>query len=99
MNSINPQARALDETKLNEFVGQMLNDLGGAYSTGLVRIGGNLGLYRALQEKGPMTSTELADATGLAERYVREWLSAHAASNYVEYDKATGKFTLPPEQA
>lgn len=99
MNSIAPQPRPVDETKLNDFIGQMLGDLGGAYSTGLVRLGGNLGLYRALDEKGPMTPAELADATGLAERYVREWLSHHAASNYVEYDKATGRFALPPEQA
>ena len=35
----------------------------------------------------------------MRERYVREWLSAQAASGYLTYDAATGAFTLPPEQA
>lgn len=89
----------MNEQKLNDFIGQVLNDLGGAYSIGLVRIGASLGLYKALQQQGPMTSGELAVATHLSERYVREWLSHHAASNYLSYDPATQRFTLPPEQA
>ena len=80
-------------------MGQVLGDLGGAFSLGLVRIGTALGLYKKLREKGPLTSIELAKATGLHERYVREWLSHHAASNYVTYDPATRRFTLPEEQA
>jgi len=89
----------VDEGKLNEFVGQMLADLGGAFSLPLVRIGDTFGLYKALDSDGPMTSAELADRTGLAERYLREWLSAQAASNYLSYDPQTARFALPPEQA
>jgi SAM-dependent methyltransferase len=48
---------------------------------------------------GPLTSAELAERTGTAERYVREWLAAQAASGYVTYEPATGRFTLPEEQA
>src|SRR5882724_6659574 len=48
---------------------------------------------------GPMTSAELAQKTGTAERYVREWLSAQAAGGYVTYQAATQKFILPDEQA
>jgi Methyltransferase domain len=88
-----------DEAKLNAFIGQMLSDLGGAMSVPLVRIGDRLGLYKTLQANGPMTSAELATKANVAERYVREWLSHQAASGYVTYDSATGKFTLPPEQA
>ena len=40
----------VDETKLNQFIGQMLGDLGGAFSVPLVRIGDRLGLYKALKE-------------------------------------------------
>ena len=65
----------MDETKLHEFVGQMLSDLGGAASVALVRIGDALGLYKTLHAKGPMTIAEMAVATGLAERYLREWAS------------------------
>jgi SAM-dependent methyltransferase len=90
---------ALDEGKLHDFLGQMLGDLGGAFSVGLVRMGEQLGLYKALNEKGAMTSQELATETRTAERYIREWLSHQAASNYLSYDEATGKFALPPEQA
>lgn len=89
----------VDEAKLHQFVGQMLNDLGGAISIGLVQMGDALGLYKALHEKGPMTTHELASQAGVNERYLREWAAHHAASNYLTYDPATQKFTLPPEQA
>ena len=89
----------VDEVKLNEFIGQMLSDLGGAMSVALVRMGDALGLYRTLHAKGAMTSGELAAAAGVDERYLREWLSHQAASNYLSYDPASGRFALPPEQA
>ena len=89
----------VDETKLHQFIGQMLSDLGGAASVALVRIGDALGLYKIMHERGPMTVTEMAEAAGVNQRYLREWLSHQAASNYVSYDPATKKFALPPEQA
>ncbi len=89
----------VDEDKLHQFIGQILGDLGGAFSIPLVRIGDTFGLYKALHKDGPMTSSELADKTGLAERYLREWLSAQAASNYLSYDPDSARFELPPEQA
>ena len=89
----------VDEAKLHQFIGQMLSDLGGAASIALVRIGDALGLYNTLHQRGPMTAAELAAAAGVNERYLREWLSHQAASNYVAYDPATKKFTLPEEQA
>src|SRR5579862_5073692 len=89
----------LDEAKLNQFIGQILNDLGGALSVPLVRIGDRLGLYKALHAEGPMTPGELAEKTNVSERYLREWLSHQAASGYLAYNPVDGKFTLPPEQA
>jgi SAM-dependent methyltransferase len=89
----------VDMTRLDQFVGQVLGDLGGALSVALVRMGDRLGLYKALSENGPMTSGELASAANVAERYTREWLSHQAASGYVTYDPGSGRFTLPPEQA
>lgn len=87
----------LNETKLNELVGRVLADLGGAVSVPLVRIGDALGLYKTLKEIGPAKADELADAAGCARRYVREWLSAQAASGYVYYEH--GRFSLTPEQS
>ena len=48
---------------------------------------------------GRLTSAELAAKTGTGERYVREWLSGQAASGYVTYDAATGRYTLPDAHA
>jgi len=98
MSSVN-NATQIDEGKLNAFVGQMLTDLGGASSIAMVRMGDALGLYKALHTKGPMTSTELADTAKVDPRYLREWLSNQASSNYLSYDPASTKFTLTPEQA
>ncbi len=90
---------ALDEAKLNEFVGKMLGDLGGAMSVPTVRIGFRLGLFDRLAE-APATTAELADrAGGLHERYVREWCLAQASSGYVDYDPASERFSVSPEQA
>jgi hypothetical protein len=89
----------IDEAKLNELIGRVLGDLGGAMSIAVVRMGDSLGLYKALHAKGPLTPAAVAAATGTGERYVREWLAAQAAADYVTYDKETGAFSLPPEQA
>ena len=77
MTSVNT-ATQVDEGKLNAFIGQMLNDLGGASSIAMVRMGDALGLYKELHTKGPMTSTELAKAAKVHERYLRECLSHRA---------------------
>jgi SAM-dependent methyltransferase len=90
---------ALDEAKLNEFLGRVVGELGVAFSVALVLIGDELGLYRALSGAGPLTSSELAQRTGTEERLVREWLANQAAGEYVEYDAATERFTLPDEHA
>jgi len=87
----------LNETALNDLVGRVLGDLGGAVSVPLVRIGDALGLYRAMKANGSATADEIADATGCGRRYVREWLSAQTASGYIQH--AQGKFSLSPEQA
>ena len=55
-------------------------------------------MYRAIAEGGPVTPVELATRTGTAERYVREWLAQQAAAGYVEYDAATGRYSMTPEQ-
>lgn len=87
----------LDETRLNDFIGQVLGDLGGAVSILLVRIGDALGLYATLHRIGPSTPDALAAAAERHPRYVREWLAAQAASGYVTH--VDGKFSLSPEQA
>ena len=89
---------AVDEQRLNAFMGKAVADLGAAVSAVLVTIGDELGFYKALAS-GPFTAGELAANTGTNERYVREWLANQAAGGYVEYDAASQKFSLSPEQA
>ena len=93
------QSQAIDETKLNAFMGKAVTDLGAALHATLIVIGDKLGLYKAMAGSGWLTSAELAQKTNTSERYVREWLNANAASGYVVYDSATKRYELPPEQA
>jgi SAM-dependent methyltransferase len=89
---------ALDPQKLDAFLGRFVGDLGATFHAGLVVIGDQLGLYKALAAE-PMTPDELARRTGTDPRYVREWLSAQAAGGYVEYDPGAQRFSLSEEQA
>jgi SAM-dependent methyltransferase len=88
-----------DEAALEAFVGRFIGDLGAAMHLPLVALGDRLGLYRAMVEAGPVTAAELAERTGCAERYLREWLSAQAAGGYAAYDPEGERFWLTPEQA
>jgi 2-polyprenyl-3-methyl-5-hydroxy-6-metoxy-1,4-benzoquinol methylase len=90
---------ALDQGKLEAFVGQAVLDMGAAISGLLLHVGDRLGLYKAMAGAGPITSAALAHRTGTAERYVREWLANQAAGGYVVYDPDGGTFELPAEQA
>jgi SAM-dependent methyltransferase len=89
---------SIDQNRLNEFMGKLVGDLGAAMSGALVVLGDKLGLYRELA-KGPATAGELAGRSKTAERYVREWLNAQAASGYVSYDPDSKRYRLPPEHA
>ncbi|HEX3559134.1 MAG TPA: class I SAM-dependent methyltransferase [Pyrinomonadaceae bacterium] len=97
MSSIS-EAGQINPEKLEAFIGKVVGDFGAALSSSLVYIGQKLGLYKALAEGGPQTPAELAGRTQTTERYVREWLINQAASGYVEYDAAAGRFGLSPEQ-
>jgi SAM-dependent methyltransferase len=88
----------IDEQKLEQFMGQFVQDMGAAATAPLVVIGDKLGLYKAMAGGDPLTPAELAGRTGCRERYLREWLCQQAASGYVEYDPEDGTFRLPPEQ-
>ncbi len=88
----------VDQDKLMSLVFQIVGDWGAAWTVPLTRIGERLGLYKALAERGPAASKEIAEATGTSERYVREWLAQQAASGYIAYDTATHRYFMTPEQ-
>lgn len=89
----------INENKLNEFIGRFVGDLGAVMHAATVLIGDKLGLYKAMADGEPTTAAELAERTDTDERYMQEWLSAQAASGYVDYDPDTESFSLSPEQA
>src|ERR1700743_2505485 len=93
------RARTVDPDKLNALLGQAVQDMGAAMQAPLIVIGDKLGLYRAMGDGEPVTPAQLAQRTGTTERYIREWLNANAAGEYVEYDAENDTYFMTPEQA
>ncbi len=89
----------LDQEKLEAFVERIVLDVGTAMRGGLMYIGDRLGIFAALAESGQVTAAELAQRTGLDERYLREWLGAIATAEYLEHDSEGDSYFLPPEHA
>ena len=89
----------IDESKLEAFMGQAVTDMGAVISAPLFLIGEKLGLYKAMAHAGPLTSQEIAERAGVAERSAREWLRNQAAGGYVTYDADGDRYTLPDEHA
>ncbi|MCB2252237.1 methyltransferase domain-containing protein [Pseudomonas chlororaphis] len=87
----------MDEAKLNDFMGKLVSDMGGAAMLANMIVGEELGLYRAMADSLFVSPETLATRTGCNARLLREWLSAHAASGYMEHQD--GQFRLPEEQA
>jgi len=91
-----------EDDRTSALVERLFQDAVGALELYTIYLGERLGLYRALAEGGSATSAELAERTGTAERYVREWLEHHASSGLIEVDDARAeplarRYRLPPE--
>jgi SAM-dependent methyltransferase len=89
----------IDQAKHEAFLAQAFGDLAACYGGVMVSLGDRLGLYDALNGAGPLTSAEVAERSGCAERYVREWLGSQVAAGYLEYDPDAATYALPPEHA
>jgi SAM-dependent methyltransferase len=90
--------RPIDPQKLQETIRKVFGHLEGALVSGMIYLGDELGLYRAMNGAGPLTSAELAERTGLHERWVREWLHGQGAAGLLE-SRGEGHFELSPEGA
>jgi 2-polyprenyl-3-methyl-5-hydroxy-6-metoxy-1,4-benzoquinol methylase len=69
-----------------------------------IYVGDQLGLYGTLAQRGPSTSTQLAQSAGIDERYAREWLEQQAVAGLLEVetestDGANRQYRLPPGHA
>ncbi len=91
-------ATTLDPDRLKEYSLRLFGYMNGATVSLMVCLGDRLGLYAALAEHGEVTSQELADQTGLDERWLREWLYSQGASGLLE-NRDAERFCLSPEGA
>lgn len=89
----------LDSGKAKETAQRVVADVATAMHCALSYIGDKLGIFKAMADAGPITSSGLAQETGLSERYLREWLGSMAAAQYVEYDPGAATYHLAPEYA
>nr|BBX76247.1 transcriptional regulator [Mycobacterium florentinum] len=84
---------------VEEFAGRVVSAIDDASLVILLSIGHQTGLLDTMAEVGPATSAQLADAAGLNERYVREWLGGMTTGHVVDYDADTGTYSLPTHRA
>lgn len=91
-NAAKPQSR------VGELAEKVFADIGGSMNTAMIWLGDHMGLYRAMQGAGPLTSDDLAQKLDLSERWVREWLHGQAAAGYIDY-RGDGAFVLSDEAA
>lgn len=89
----------MDEAKAEAFAGRMVDVLNGASVALMLAIGHETRLLDKIAELEPSTSQEIAAATGLNERYVREWLGALSTGGVIQYDPASRTYLLPEEHA
>jgi ubiquinone/menaquinone biosynthesis C-methylase UbiE len=89
----------LDMEKAKKFALQVVADISTGLHGAMCYIGDRLGIFKAMAGAGPLTAAELAQKTGLSERYLREWLCSMAAAQYVEYDSDAATYLLVPEYA
>jgi SAM-dependent methyltransferase len=89
----------LDQVKAEEFAERMVGVLNEGAIALMTSIGHRTGLFDAMAGLPPSTSDQIADAAGLNERYVREWLGAMAVGKIVEHEPEEGTYQLPQEHA
>lgn len=89
-----PRVEGVDPDELKMFSFQVWSYKQGEMVSAMIHLGDRLGLYRAMVDQGPMTSTALAEATGTHERFVREWLLGQAAARLLtRHDDTTFEMT------
>jgi SAM-dependent methyltransferase len=87
-----------DPAQVGQVMGRLMADLAATSGMLLTLVGVRTGLWESLAA-GPASPSELAARSSAAEPYVREWLRSQAAADYVRYEPATGRYSLPPAVA
>ncbi len=89
----------LDTARVEAFGGKVMEMLNNSSLILMVSIGHQTGLFDKLAGLPVSTSQQIAEATGLNERYVREWLGAMVVGRIIDYDPANATYRLPAEHA
>src|SRR5215831_12854743 len=95
----NDSGASFDRKKADAFAGYALGVMNGGFLTLMISVGHRTRLFDAMATLPPATSHEIAEKTGLKERYVREWLGSMVTGKIVEYDSGTKNYRFPPEHA
>ena len=82
-----------------EFAERIVGAIDDASLAILLSIGHQTKLFDTMTEMPPATSAQIAEAAGLNERYVREWLGGVVANRVVDYDPAAQTYALPGHRA
>jgi SAM-dependent methyltransferase len=93
------ERETFDRARAAAMARQVGIDFGASLTMALAYIGDRLGVFKLLAAGEPMTSRQVAERTGLNERYIREWASAMAAAGYIEYHPANATFRMNREHA
>lgn len=93
------QNQEADPDRRAAFLQLMTGVMNGGALALMCSIGHRTGLFDTMADLPPATSAQIAEAAGLEERYVREWLSALAAGGVIDYDPSEAAFHLPAEHA
>ncbi|MCZ4122264.1 class I SAM-dependent methyltransferase [Streptomyces sp. H39-S7] len=89
----------LDAVRQEEFAGRMIQMVNDACLGLMAGLGHESGLFDTMAGMPAATSEDIADAAGLSERYVREWLGAMVVGGVVDYVPERHTYALPPEHA
>lgn len=82
-----------------EFAGYLMDVINKGTLSLMISVGHRTGLFDAMKNMPPSTSQEIAEAAGLNERYVREWLGAMATSGVVAINPEENRYLLPAQHA
>jgi len=94
-----PIVEDFDETRALAFMDQMGAVINSGAISVMLSVGHRSGLFEIMNDSKAETAEQIARTANLNARYVREWLSALAVSNIVEFDPARQTFRLPKEHA
>lgn len=90
---------AQTSTPADGFADRLVGMLNQAAVVQMISVGHRAGLFDAMASLPPSTSARIAEAGGLNERYVREWLGAMVTGRVVAHDPVGETFWLPADHA